>query len=165
MKMVVDVQETEEIKISHKISAEEFVNILDKGAKRVVIPESVLDQSRIMALILRAIQTSSARGVPEIKIVRRGKAPKIIRRDWVDPFVRSLVGARPDPEGQVLVHILESGKPETPISELTASEIELLPRLEKMGQVEVTKDLRVKLTRLGATIARGTKKLYPEFWS
>jgi len=118
-----------------------------------------------MRLFLEAARISGAGRMPEIEIVARGKPPKIIKEDWVDPFIRSLVGYRADPEARLLVHILDSGKREVPISRLTSSEIELLPKLEKLKRVTISRDLKIRLTKLGAILARGAKKLYPEFWS
>lgn len=166
--MVVEVQKLaetgREVRISRKISADDFLGILERRPSKIVISASILNQSKSVKLMVETIRTTITKGAPEIEIVSRGGTPRRIKQDWVDPFIRSLVGHRPDPEGRLLVHILDSGKSDITISQLTPSEIELLPRLEKLNEVELTKDLRVKLTKLGATLARGTKKLYPEFW-
>jgi len=85
-------------------------------------------------------------------------------KDWVDPFIRSLVGWKADREERLLVRLLESKKRQVPISELSRGEVKLLPKLRKPGYIEITAGRYAKLTKLGATIARGTKKMYPEFW-
>ncbi|MDI6883585.1 MAG: hypothetical protein QMD00_00335 [Hadesarchaea archaeon] len=159
-------QNADEVKITHKISTEDFVGILERRPSKVIIPASVLKQSKNMKLLVDAISTfSEARKVPDIVIVSRGKPPRIIKQDWVDPHIRSLIGLRPDFEERFLIGLLDAGatsqKRGVPLSELTPGELKLLYGLKEHEWVEVSEGLRVHLTRLGATIARGAKKLYP----
>lgn len=92
------------------------------------------------------------------------KFKKSRKEDRIDPFIRSQVGWKADREERLLVKLLDSGKREVPISELSSREVKLLPKLKKHSFIEVRKGRSVRLTELGATIARGAKKLYPEFW-
>jgi hypothetical protein len=169
--MVVDVRKIEDgVKVGQKISAEEFVRLLGENPRTVEISSSVLKQSKNISLIMKVLETATVHGVPDIIITERGKPPTVLELrgkifDPINPFVRAQVGYRPGPEERILVHLLDRRQREVPISELVPSEIELLSKLEKENQVEIIKDgLKVKLTELGATIARGAKKMYPEYW-
>jgi hypothetical protein len=179
--MVVDVRKIEDgVKVGQKISAEEFVRLLGENPRTVEISSSVLKQSKNISLIVKVLETATERGVPDIIITERGKPSTVLELrgrifDPINLFVREQVGYRPGPEERILVHLLDRSattprpagcrQREVPISELVPSEIELLSKLEKENQVEIIKDgLKVKLTELGATIARGAKKMYPEYW-
>ena len=93
---------------------------------------------------------------------RKGELPNV-KEDPIDPFVRSQVGWRADAEARLLVKLLGAGG-EVPISKLSSGETKLLPKFKKRGYIEITANRRAQLTELGATIARGAKKMYPEFW-
>jgi len=99
----------------------------------------------------------------EMTVGDKGKPPWV-KEDWVDPFVRSQVGWKADREERLLVRLLKTEKEGTPVSALTRSEARPLPKLEKLRRIKI-KAHRVGLTKLGETMARGAKKLYPEFWS
>jgi hypothetical protein len=153
------------ISIKQKVSAEYFIQTLGM-ARRIEIPESILKQSKSIALIINAFETAGRGSLPEIVITRRGKPLKTISLralDPIDPFVRSQVGYRADPEERLLVHMPNRGG-KTQISALSPGEISLLPKLAREGHVEIDGNLRVKLTELGRAVARGAKKMYPEFW-
>ncbi|GAG89455.1 unnamed protein product [marine sediment metagenome] len=152
----------QEVRISQKLSAKDFVSILERRPSKIVVSASILKQSKNIGLIVDALETAASKGVPKIEVVSRGKPPRRIEQDWVDPYIRSLVGHRADSKERLLVHLLDLGKNGAPISELPPGEIELLPKLNKINRVEITSDLRVRLTKLGTTIAQGAKKLYPE---
>ena len=93
---------------------------------------------------------------------RKGEPPKV-KEDPIDPFIRSLVGWKADREARLLVKLLGYGKRGAPASGLSPGEAKLLPKLRKSGMIDVEGRL-VRLTRLGATVARGARKMYPEFW-
>ena len=93
---------------------------------------------------------------------RKGEPPRV-KEDWIDPFIRSQVGWKADREARLLVKLLGAGG-DVPISKLSSGETKLLPKLKKQGYIEITAARKVRLTELGATIARGAKKMYPEFW-
>ena len=87
-----------------------------------------------------------------------------LMKDWVDPFIRELVGYSIPPELQVLLEFLEKGAVDenTALSqeELTRREAELINELIQREQVKLTGDFRIFLTNLGVSIAKGAKKLY-----
>jgi len=105
---------------------------------------------------------SRARGKGKPPRTGGGKPPEV-EEDWIDPFVRAQVGWKAGREERLLVKLLDAGR-EVQISGLSRGEAKLLPKLERASQVRITGDgLRVGLTTLGATIARGARNMYPEF--
>jgi hypothetical protein len=153
------------VKISHKIPTEDFVKILERRPSQITIPASILKQSKGLRLMVKAMETFyEAERMPDIMIVQRGARPRIIRQDWLDPYIRGLVGSKPDVDDRLLIELLDvnatSPKTSMPLSELTPAELKLLQQMKEKGWVAVTDDLRVHLTKLGATIAKGAKKIY-----
>jgi len=154
-----------EVKITHKIPTEDFVRILEKRPAQIIIPASILKQSKGLRLIVKAMETFyGAERMPDIMIVQKGARPRVIRQDWLDPYIRGLVGSKPDVDDRLLIGLLDANatlpKTGTPLSELTPAELKLLQQMKEKGWVAVTDDLRVHLTKLGATIAKGAKKIY-----
>jgi hypothetical protein len=154
-----------EVKIAHKIPTMEFVKILEKRPSQIIIPSSILKQSKGLRLMIEAIETFyKGDRMPDIVIVQRGARPRVIRQDWLDPYIRGLVGSKPDLDSRLLMELLDAKatSPEkgAPLSELAPAELELLKQIKEKKWVSVTDDLRVHLTKLGATIARGAKKIY-----
>jgi len=105
---------------------------------------------------------SRARGKGKPPRTGGGKPPEV-EEDWIDPFVRAQVGWKAGREERLLVKLLDAGR-EVQISGLSRGEAKLLPKLERASHVRITGDgLKVGLTELGATVARGAKDMYPEF--
>lgn len=159
-------QKAGEVKITRKLSIKDFVRILEKRPLRVIVPASILRQSKNIKLIVDTMSSVSKAGaVPEIVIVSRDKPPMVIGQDWVDPHIRSLVGTRPSFDERFLMELLDanatSRKNGMLLSELTPGELKLLYELKEREWVEISRELKVYLTELGATIASGAKKLYP----
>jgi hypothetical protein len=159
--MVGNMRKIEEVRIDHKISASKFLKILESGPEKVVIPASVLRQSKTIELFLDVMEIASTKGWPKIEIVERGKPPKVIEQDWVDPYIRSLVGTRPNPEDRLLVYLLDARR-DVCISELAPGEVSMLPGLRELGRIDIIEGLNVRLTETGKTVARGAKKLFPD---
>ena len=87
-----------------------------------------------------------------------------LMKDWVDPYIRELVGYSIPPELQVLLKFLGKAaideKAALSQEELTRREAELLNELIQREQVKLTGDFRIYLTNLGVSVAKGAKKLY-----
>lgn len=159
--MVENMRKIEEVRIDHKISASKFLEILESGPEKVVIPASVLKQSKAIELSLNVMRIASTKGWPKIEIVERGKPPRVIEQDWVDPHIRSLVGTRPNPDDRLLVYLLDARR-DVCVSELAPGEVGMLPGLKKLGWIDIVGDLNVRLTEIGKSVARGAKKLFPD---
>lgn len=154
-----------EVKISQKISLANFVRILRQKPARIIVSESILKQSKSLGLLVDTLSaTYDATIPPVIEILRRGEPAKIIKQDWMDPYLRGLVGYRPDADDLLLIKLINAGattpKNALPVSELNQTELKLLPKMRAQERIEVTEDLRVYLTKLGAKIAEGAKKIY-----
>lgn len=110
--------------------------------------------------LIETIQTK-----PRIKLEDKKNGRKVrIMNDWVDPFIRDLVGYSVPPDLQLLLKLLVKGALEEetalPKEELTRSEAELLNDLIQSEQINLTGDFRIHLTSLGTSVAKGAKKLY-----
>lgn len=102
---------------------------------------------------------------PRIKLDEKKNGRKVrIMNDWVDPFIRDLVGYSIPPDLQLLLKLLVKEaldeKTALPKEELTKNEAELLNDLIQSEQVNITGDFRIHLTNLGTSVATGAKKLY-----
>lgn len=150
-----------ETKIDRKISGEKFVNLLEEEPEKVVINESVLKQSKLLREMVELIELSATKGTPTIEINTRGETSKVIEEDPIDPFIRSLVGHRAEPEDRLLVHIHESEGP-VPLPELSPGEIKFVEKFVENDWAEVTSDLEVELTSVGESIARGAEGFFPD---
>lgn len=150
--------------IDHKISLEEYAKLIQSG-RSVRISSSILDQSkgiRILTETLEKIYKLPA--PPKIEISGRKKPSKLIKQDWMDPYLRTLVGERP-PSGLALeMELFRLGAvtkdKAMPISEFTIDEIREVPTLKEAGHIDITPDLRIFLTKFGAKIADGGIRIY-----
>jgi len=86
------------------------------------------------------------------------------KQDWMDPYVRTLVGYTPDVDDMLMIKLIDANatapKKALPISELNQTEIKLLPKMKEHDRIKVTDDLKIYLTKLGMKIAEGAKKMY-----
>lgn len=152
-------------KVNQKISAEDFVRLIGKNPSRITISESILKQSKSISLILEALENvyHSPRP-PEIEVSQRGRPAKVIRQDWMDPYIRSLVGYQSSSGLSLELKLLAQGSTSPhkalPMGDLAPHEVKELASLREAGHIELTSDLRVYLTDLGADIARGARKIY-----
>ncbi len=156
---------SKEVKIAQKISIADFVRVLRQRPSRIIISESILRQCKGLRLMVDTLSaTYDATVPPVIEILKRGMPPKIIKQDWVDSYIRTLIGYKPDVDDLVMIKLLDAdataARKALPISELNQTEIKLLPRLRNQERIMVTQDLKIYLTKLGIKIAEGAKKIY-----
>lgn len=154
-----------EKRIRKKISTEKFLKIFEENPKKIKIPQSVLDQSRGLRLMVETIRNSyDSPTPPDIEITRKGKKPKTISPDDLDPFIRNQVGYFPNPREKLLLKLLDqeatTEENAISISNLAKEEVELAKTLKQHQHIEETEDMRVYLTDLGETAAEGAKKMY-----
>ena len=153
------------VKISQKISITNFVKILRQKPSRIVISESILKQCKGLRLMVDTLSATYDASVPPvIEILKRGGEAKIIKQDWMDPYVRTLVGPTPDVDDMLMIKLIDANatapKKALPISELNQTEIKLLPKMKEHDRIKVTDDLKIYLTKIGMKIAEGAKKMY-----
>jgi hypothetical protein len=88
----------------------------------------------------------------------------VIKQDWVDPGIRSIIGKRPSTGVTVEIRLHQEGAISraraVPLAEFSTSEIREIAGLKGAGHVAVTDDLRIYLTKAGAEIAKGARRLY-----
>lgn len=141
--------EAKVVKISQKIGLERFVDILKQKPEKVIISQSILDQVKSLRLATKAIQHAYENPV-KIEIVRKGNSSKVIAQDWMDPFIRELVGTSPTEELELEFKLLEKGaiseEAAISINELDGRERRLLNKLIKMEHVLLTSESKVHLT-------------------
>ena len=152
-------------KISHKLSVEEFLQSLTSGNKKIVISNSILEYSKNIRLFVEALhKLYNLPVLPEIEIVERGKKPKILKQDWIDPHIRNLIGKEQSSESLLREKLFDlaaiSEKNGLQISEFNKNELELILKLREKEHIIVTDRLKVFLTPLGITLAKGAKKLF-----
>ncbi len=152
-------------KISHKLSVEEFLQFLTSGNKKIVISNSILEYSKNIRLFVEALhKLYNLPVLPEIEIVERGKKPKILKQDWIDPHIRDLIGPEQSPESLLRVKLFDlaaiSKKSGLQISEFNKHELELILKLREKEHIAVTDHLKVFLTPLGITLAKGAKRIF-----
>lgn len=152
-------------KISNKLSVEEFLNSLTSGNQKIIISNSILEYSKNIRLFVEALnKLYNLPVLPEIEIVERGKKPKILKQDWVDPYIRNLIGNEQSSESLLRVKLYDlaaiSEKSGLPISEFNKNELELILTLRDKEHIVVTNRLKIFLTPLGITLAKGAKKLF-----
>lgn len=157
--------ERREVKIRRKISLLDFAELLNEGTRRIVISDSIVRQSKSLGIMLDTLEkVYNLPSPPTIEILERGKGPRVIRQDWVDPGIRNIVGKRPGTGLAVELRLLRegalSGKRAVDLYEFTPQEIREIAALKDAGHVMVTDDLKIYLTKLGTDIARGGKRLY-----
>lgn len=153
------------IKISQKIGLQKFVALLKQKPEKVVISQSILDQTKSLKLMTEAIQSAYKNPV-KIEVVKRGETPVVIEQDWIDPFIRSMIGFSPPKEITLELKLLDKnatskGKAVS-IQDLSRDDRKLLNNLIKMEHVFLTSEAKVYLTELGGIIARGAKKIYSQ---
>lgn len=154
-----------EVRLRKKISTEKFVNLLAERPERIIIPRSILDQSKNLKLIVKALSFSySSPEVPEIEISARGEESTIITRDEIDPFVRKIVGYVPNARARLLMKLLasEATRKENAVnlSDLTRDEVRIARVLKSFNHIDETDDMKIYLTELGETTAKGAQKMY-----
>jgi len=97
-------------------------------------------------------------------IIKEGKVR--LGEDWMDPLIREVLGYEPSPRHLLYMRLLEKDavSPETAVSlsELIPEEIQIVAEAKEMEHLIVTKDLKVYLSPLGVTLAKGAKKSYTE---
>jgi len=154
-----------DVKISQKISITNFVKILRGKPSRIVISESILRQCKGLRLMVDTLSATYDASVPPvIEILKRGGETKIIKQDWMDPYIRTIVGHSPDVDDMLMIKLIDanaiSSKKALPISELNQTEIKLLPKMKEQERIIITENLKVYLTKHGMKIAEGAKKMY-----
>lgn len=94
----------------------------------------------------------------------QGVIQKTGKQDWMNSYIRSLVGYNPDVDDMLMIKPIDadatSPKKALPISELNQTEIKLLPKIKEQERIIITENLKVYLTKLGMKIAEGAKKMY-----
>ncbi len=158
-------EENGEYKITQKISIEDFCDLLKKHPNKITISRSVLNQSKTMKLYLDAIQSLYQTSVlPKIEIVGRKMEPKIIEADWIDPYLRELVGETPPPGILLEMELLRldaiSKEKAVPVYEFPRSQQKEISELIESEHLILEKGLKVYLSELGIDIARGALKIY-----
>ena len=153
------------IKISNKLSFEEFLQSLTSGTQKIIISNSILEYSKNIRLFIEALhKLYNLPVLPEIEIIERGKEPKLLKQDWIDPYIRTLIGNEQPSESMLRVKLLDldavSKKNALHISELNKNELKLISTLLDKEHIILTKDLKLFLTNLGSTLAKGAKKVY-----
>lgn len=93
-----------------------------------------------------------------------GKKKLRLGEDWVDPLVREVIGDEPNPNDLLYMKLLDIGatSPGKTLSldELSSQEIQIIRKAKEMEHVIVTEDLRLYLSELGKTLAKGAKRAY-----
>lgn len=158
-------EENGEYKITQKISIEDFCDLLKKHPNKITISRSVLNQSKTMKLYLDAIQSLYQTSVlPKIEIVGRKMEPKIIEADWIDPYLRELVGETPPPGILLEMELLRldaiSKEKAVPVYEFPRSQQKEISELIESEHLILEKGLKIYLSELGIDIARGALKIY-----
>ncbi len=158
-------EENGEYKITQKISIEDFCDLLKKHPNKITISRSVLNQSKTMKLYLDAIQSLYQTSVlPKIEIVGRKMEPKIIEADWIDPYLRELVGETPPPGILLEMELLRldaiSKEKAVPVYEFPRSQQKEISELIESEHLILERGLKVYLSELGIDIARGALKIY-----
>lgn len=158
-------EENGEYKITQKISIEDFCDLLKKHPNKITISRSVLNQSKTMKLYLDAIQSLYQTSVlPKIEIVGRKMEPKIIEADWIDPYLRELVGETPPPGILLEMELLRldaiSKEKAVPVYEFPRSQQKEISELIESEHLILEKGLKVYLSELGIDIARGALEIY-----
>ena len=159
------IENRRKVKIRRKISLSDFANLLNEGTDRIVISDSIVRQSKSLGVILDTLEkVYNLPNPPTIEILERGKDPRVIRQDWVDPELRRLVGKRPPAGLAIEIRLLGEGavsrEKTMHLSEFAPDEIREISGLKASGHVAVNGDLTIYLTRLGTEIAKGAGKLY-----
>jgi len=157
--------EKREVKIRRKISLVDFAHLLKDGTDRIVISDSIVRQSKSLGIMLDTLERIyNLPNPPTIEILERGKGPRVIKQDWVDPGIRAIIGKRPPAGVAIEIRLYNekalSRRKAAPLSEFGSDEIREISALKSAGHIAITDDLGVYLTRLGAEIARGAKRLY-----
>ena len=153
------------VKISQKISVDKFLKSLVNGSKKVIISYSVLEHSKNIKLFVETLnKLYQLPELPEIEIIKRGEKPRTIKQDWVDPYIRNLIGHTPSSASRLRVKLLELGAISEDtgihISELNKNELQLLSKLCEQEHIKMGDELKIYLTKLGESLASGAKKLY-----
>ena len=108
-----ELEEPEQIcvtKISQKLSVEEFLHSLTNGSKKIIISNSILEYSKNIRLFVEALhKLYTLPSLPEIEIIERGKDPKILKQDWIDPYIKNLIGNEQSFESKIRVKLLDLG--------------------------------------------------------
>ena len=159
------IEENGEYKIMQKISMEDFCQLLKKHPNKITISQSVLNQSKTMKLYFDALQSLYHSSVfPKIEIVGRKMKPKIIEADWMDPYLREVVGETPPPGLALEMELLRLGATSkdraVPIYEFSQSQQKEIPNLLKFEHLILEKGLKIYLTKLGIDVAKGAMKIY-----
>ena len=93
-----------------------------------------------------------------------GNVKQKSKQDWMDPYVRTLVGHNPDVDDMLMIKLIDANatapKKALSISELNQTEIKLLPKMKEHDRIKVTDNLKIYLTKIGMKIAEGAKKMY-----
>ena len=164
--MVQELKDPEDIiKISNKISVDTFLLQLTSGTKKIVISKSILENSKNINLIIEALEKLyQLQVLPEIEIIERGKPPLTLKQDWIDPHIRGLIGEKPSLESLIRTKLLDLGatsiKKAVHISEFNKNELKQLSKLLDKEHIVIEDDLKIYLTDLGTTLAKGAKKIY-----
>ena len=159
------VDDRKKVKIRRKISFLDFAELLKQGTDRIVISDSIVKQSKSLGIMLDTLEkVYNLPNPPTIEILERGKGPRIIKQDWIDPTIRKLVGKHPRGALTIEIKLFNEGAINKTralkLGEFDIEEIKDISNLKIAGHVTLTNDMRVYLTRLGKQIAIGAKKLY-----
>lgn len=160
-----EVREPKTVKLDRKISMDRFLSILEERPDKIRIPKSILEQSKGLRTVVEALRLSySPNKMPDIEISSRGEKSEVISRDDIDPFVRNLVGYVPNRRERFLLKLLDQEVSDeesaVELSSLAPGEIETAKELKEQGHVKETGDMRLYLSGLGETVARGARKMY-----
>jgi hypothetical protein len=153
------------MKISHKLSLEEFLQSLTSGTQKIIISNSILEHSKNIRLFIHALhELYNLPVLPEIEIVERGKKPRVLKQDWIDPFIRTLIGNEQSSESSLRVKLFDLGatskKSGLQISEFNKNELKLILKLRDKEHIIASEDLKIFLTPIGITLAKGAKKIF-----
>ena len=165
-----ELEEPEQIcvtKISQKLSVEEFLHSLTNGSKKIIISNSILEYSKNIRLFVEALhKLYTLPSLPEIEIIERGKDPKILKQDWIDPYIKNLIGNEQSFESKIRVKLLDLGvtskKNGLEISEFNKNELKSILKLREKEHIIITEDLKVFLSIIGITLAKGAKKIFED---
>jgi len=101
---------------------------------------------------------------PSLTEKKKWKKKLRLGEDWVDPLVREVIGDEPSPSDLLYMKLLDKdatspGKALS-LDELSSQEIQIIRKAKEMEHVIVTEDLKVYLSELGKTLAKGARRAY-----